>query len=187
MGNPTTVVRRKERYLRGVGRYKRSAPKQTFMNNIDTYGQEIDSTYRIITDPFFEKRLQAFDPNLKLMFDQNKKRWVILEKAGDKSGWNCIIKCEFKDGTERPLGNWVFEKLRRYRDIHELKMRMGVDGWLNKLRAEAFYQKDKLNEEASVDHQLALRDDITQWRKASKELHKLPVADATAGYPKVNV
>ena len=152
----------------------------------DTYGQNIESTYLVLGDPTFERRLKQFDPRLKLMFDQNLKRWVVLEEAYDGSGWNCIIKCQNPDKSPRPVGDWVFEKLHKYRQVYEFKVRQGIDNWLHGLRRELEYQQQIESEKASREHQDMLRDDLTQWRKASKELQGMPANDATAGYRKVN-
>lgn len=152
---------------------------------LDTYGQRIDQAYLVITDPFFERRLKAFDPALKLSFDQMSKRWVILEKAPDGSGFNCIIKAEYPDKTERPLGEWVFEKLHKYRQIYELKVKMGASQWLDDLKRQALENRQKEEEKISLEHQALIRDDLISWRKASRELQNMPTSDITAGYRKV--
>lgn len=166
-----------------LGRAPTALPKHRFM--INTYGQEINSAYRILTDPLFERRLKSFDPRLKLMFDQSTERWVILEEAYDNTGWNCIIKCENPDKTPRPLGDWVFAKLHAKRQMYELKRRMGSDSWMDSLISEAKSQKQKIEDKNSQDHQLMIKDDLIQWRKASKEIQNQPASDAVAGYRKV--
>lgn len=133
----------------------------------------------------FERRLKQFDPRLKLMFDQQSKRWVILEQSYDNSGWNCILKAEDKNGNEKPLGEWVFNVLYVKRHNWEEKQRMGASRWLEELKYKANKFKEKERSSISDDHQAMLRDDVMQWRKASKELQGLPVSDATAGYRKV--
>jgi len=151
----------------------------------DTFGQEIEQTYSVIlTDPNFERRLKAFDPRLKLMFDQGSKRWIVLEWAYDNSGWNRILVAEDKEGNPKPLGEWVFNRLFVYRQRYEAKRDIGVDQWFKNLVYEADKEKEKKSENWSDNHQAMLREDITQWRKASKELKNEPIADATAGYPK---
>lgn len=151
----------------------------------DTYGRPINGTYQVISDPSFERRLHAFDPRLKLMFDQVSKRWVILEQAYDNSGWNVILKAENKDGTERPLGEWVFNSLYVKRHNWEHAAKVGAAKWIDDLKYQLEKKREKEREKFSDDHKAMLRDDVLQWRKAAKELQGLPVSDARAGYRKV--
>jgi len=149
----------------------------------DETGRRIDATYKIISHDF-ERRLKQFDPRLKLVFDQGRDRWVILEQAYDNSGWNIIITAEDNDGNPQPLGEWVFNKLWVYRQRWAAKQRMGTDKWLDKLANEAKAQKDKMQADASDENRAMIRDDITQWRKAAREVAGDPASDAKAGYRK---
>jgi len=151
---------------------------------LDTMGQRVDEIYTIMTDPTFERRLKAFDPRLKLMFDQASKRWVILEWAYDNSGWNIILKCEDSEGKPKPLGDWVFNKLYAYRQNWITMAEGGVDNWLNSLSSQADEYKRKKDEEASSKHIDMILDEINEWRRAARELDGLPKSDVTAGYPK---
>ncbi len=156
------------------------------LSNLDTLGRKVEQTYsRIITDPTFENRLRAFDPKLKLMFDQGTKKWTILEWAYDNSGWNIILVAEDSKGEAKPLGEWVFNKLYVWRKKWEEKAQVGADKFLDNLIVEAAVQKEQMRQAASDDHQAMLKDDIIQWRKVSKELNNQPVNDATAGYRKI--
>lgn len=151
---------------------------------LDNNGQPIT---RLLTDPAFEARLKTFDPNLELVFDQTRERWMVLEKALDGSGtYNIIIIAEDKDKQPKPLGEWVFNTLYVYRQRYDEKVRVGVDNWLNGLADEAKRQKAEMEEKASQDNVDRIKDDITSWRKASKEIQGLPVSDVTAGYRKIN-
>ncbi len=153
---------------------------------LDNLGQRLDRYSVVLTDPTFEARLKRFDPNLKLMFDQVKKRWIVLEKAYDGSGFNVLLVCEDKATKEPvPLGEWVFMTLYAWRKEYERKRGMGIDKWLNDLKNEAISQKEEIAEKASQDNVDLIKDEIIQWKKASKELQGLPVADATAGYRKI--
>lgn len=153
--------------------------------HLDTYGREVKEAYRVLTDVSFERRLYAFDPRLKLMFDQVSERWTILEKAYDNSGWNCILKAENKDGSPKPLGDWVFNSLYVKRHNYDVKARIGCDRWLDALKYEAEIQRKKEASNISDDNQAMLRDDVLQWRKAAKELQGFSASDAKAGYRKV--
>lgn len=154
--------------------------------SIDTYGQKIQETYSLIlTDPTLENRIKNFDPNLKLMFDQVKKRWVINEWAQDNSGWNCILIAQDKEGNPEPLGEWVFQALRVKRDAWEKKMAMGANAYFKHLIDKADSQKRKMAESASLENQDMIRDDIISWRKAAKEIGKGVASDVTAGYRKI--
>lgn len=155
------------------------------LSSIDNFGQRIDQNYSLIlTDASFEKRLKIFDPNLKLMFDQSRKRWTVMEWARDHSGWNVILVAEDKEGNPEPLGEWVFKALRIKRDAWEKKMAMGANTWFNHMMDKARDQKNKLAAEASRENVDMIKDDIIQWRKAAKEFEKGVPSDVTAGYAK---
>ena len=153
---------------------------------IDTFGHKISESYtRVLVDPFFERRLKLFDPNLCLMFHRFRERWMVLEKSPAGVGYNIIIVAEHPDTKHpRPLGDWVFEKLYKYRQMHDLKMKRGVNNWFKDLESQAFSQKNEIEQKISSDHQDMIKDDLLQWKKISKEYQNLPVSDAKAGYPK---
>lgn len=153
---------------------------------LDTYGNNIRERYNLIlTEPYFERRLKAFDPNLRLTFDQIKKRWTILEKAYDRAGFNVLIVAEDEQGNPKPLGDWVFNKLFVWRKRWEAKAAMGAEKYWENLVAQAVQQEFEIEARSSDDHQALLREDVTQWKKCSKELQGIPVSDATAGYRKI--
>lgn len=149
---------------------------------IDYAGNTYSTT--ILTDPYFEKRLKAFDKNLRLVFDQNKKRWTVLEKLQDNSGWRVLLRCENEFGEALPVGDWV---------IHELgKMRLNWESaisnpneWFSKLISESDAQKKQISDKASINHKAMLMEDIVSWRKAAREIQNLPSSDVTAGYRKL--
>lgn len=149
---------------------------------LDTYGRKTDEIYTVIADPTFERRLKEFDSNLKLMFDQESKRWVILEWAYDNSGWNIILKCEDKEGNPKPLGDWVFNKLFVFRQAWIAKMDKGPDKWLDDLVAECKDIKQEQEQKSAVARQDAILDDITEWKKAAREFDGGCANDVTAGY-----
>lgn len=149
-----------------------------FEMQTDTHGQKISETYRVISEPSFERRLKAFDPRLKLMFDQKKERWVILEAAYDNSGWNIILKAEDRNGNPKPLGEWVFNSLYVKRKRWEALNAMGAEKWLQNLKDQALDWRASESRKISEDHQAQIRDDIWQWRRAAKEIQNLPTADA---------
>ena len=149
---------------------------------LDTYGRKFDDVYQIITDPSFEKRLKLFDRNLKLVFDQQSKRWVILEWALDGSDWNIILKAEDKEGNTRPLGQWVFNTLFAYRQNYIAKREMGADKWFESLAEEANTNNTVADSKASKAHQEQILDDIVEWRKAAREFDGGCANDVTAGY-----
>lgn len=153
---------------------------------LDTFGNRVQERYNVIlTEPYFESRLRAFDRNLKLCFDQVRKRWTVLEKAYDRPGYNVLIVAEDEQGNPKPLGEWVFNKLWVCRKRWEEKSQMGADAWFRKLILQADCEVKEIEQKGSEDSQAMLREDITQWRKCSKELQNLPVADAKAGYRKI--
>lgn len=151
---------------------------------LDTYGQQTDEIYTIISDPTFERRLKQFDPRLKLMFDQQAKRWVILEWAYDNSGWNIILKAEDREGKPMPLGDWVFNKLFVFRQQWLAKAEKGVDRWLEDMKEECEDIKAEQARKASENQQNKILDDINDWRRGARELDNRPKSDVTAGYPK---
>lgn len=156
------------------------------MQNADGLGQKFGETYSLIlTDPTFERRLKQFDPNLKLMFDQNRKRWCILEWAPDQSGWNLLITAQDDKGEAKPLGEWVFNKLYVWRHNYELRAK-NPNQFFDDLMWKADWQKNTIETQISLDHQHLLSQERNEWRKAWKEINNLPKSDVTAGYPKIN-
>lgn len=155
-------------------------------NTQDRAGQLIGETYStVLQDPFFERKLKGFDPNLRLVFDQIRKKWVVLEAALDGSGWNIILTCEDEKGNSKAPGEWVMNRLFVYRQRYEEKQRMGVDNWFERLKSDLDAHVAKEEQKISDEYQARLREDVVQWRKAAKELDNLPPSDATAGYRKV--
>lgn len=153
--------------------------------NQDVLGRKFGDRYSLIlTDPNFERRLRAFDPNLKLMFDQVKKRWTVLEWAPDNSGWNIILVAEDNDERAKALGDWIFNRLYVYRHRYEAR-RQDPNSFFRGLMDETDRQQTEIDRKSSDDHKHILKDDISQWRKASKELRNRPVSDAVAGYRKI--
>ncbi len=138
----------------------------------------------ILTDPYFENRLKMFDPSLRLIFDQTKRRWTILEKAHDNSGWNCILVAEDSRGEPKPLGEWVFNRLFVYRNNYEAKRDGRVDNWLKRFQYEEELQKQKIQQALADDSEAGIREDISQWRKELSGFLGKPRSDAIAGYRK---
>lgn len=153
--------------------------------NEDRLGGKFGETYSLIlTDPTFETRLKQFDPALKLMFDQIKKRWVVLEWAPDNSGWNIILKAE-ENGQPRALGEWVFKELHEMRRKYDEKHGNPDQFWRD-LIWKADWQKDMIDTKVSIDHQHLLSEERNEWRRAWRELNNLPTSDVTAGYPRIH-
>lgn len=156
-------------------------------NALDTHGRPACKQYSFgkILNASFERRLKSFDPNLKLVFDQTKQRWTILEWALDNSGWNIIIRAEDEHGNEKPLGEWVFNKLWVWRNQGEERNRIGAGRWLDNFDYEAEKQKTQILESHSREFRGRIVDDINQFRKALKIANNEAPSDVTAGYPKV--
>lgn len=153
--------------------------------NVDRFGNQFGKDYSLIlTDPSFERRLRSFDSNLKLMFDQNKKRWVVLEWAPDGSGWNRILLCEDDFGNPQPVGDWIFGILRDYREQYDLKHKNFNAWWLG---LEYQRNQNEINADSSwaKSSREYVKDDMISWKKAYRELNNLPSSDVTAGYRKV--
>lgn len=151
----------------------------------DVLGNKLGQVYStILTDPTFERRLKAFDPNLKLLFDQKKKKWTILENAPDGSGWNKILVSE-DDRTKEPkaVGEWIFERLWEFRNMYEHRHK-NPNQYFNDLMYRADQQATEIQRQGSINHKNKLLDDRNEWRRAARELKNLPKSDVTAGYPK---
>lgn len=151
--------------------------------NEDKLGRKFGERYStILTDPTFERRLKLFDPSLKLMFDQVKKRWRILEWAPDNSGWNILMTAE-ENGEPRPLGEWVFNTLYVWRHNYNLK-RDNPEQYWNDLMHTQKEQVSQLEAKHSDDGKHRILEERNEWRKAARELKNFPKSDVTAGYPK---
>lgn len=149
---------------------------------IDTHGRQLNDGYTILMDPTFENRLKNFDPNLILVFDQIRKRWVVMEKALDGSGHNILIVAEDDHGNPKPLGEWVFNALFVYRARHEEKHRMGADQWIAQLKHQAEYENAKSAVKASQTAKEMIVDDINVWRRGIAELNNEPTSDIGVHY-----
>lgn len=151
--------------------------------NQDILGNKFGERYStFLVDPAFEARLRLYDPQLKLMFDQVTKRWVILVWAEDNSGWQILMKCEDDFGNPMPLGDHVFTHLNWMRRQYEEK-RKSPTVFLDSLIEKAEAYKEKRSKELSEEAQYRVRHDISQWRKAFNNHSKLSPSDAIAGYP----
>lgn len=152
----------------------------------DILGNKFGERYNTyLVDPAFERKLKAYDPKLKLMFDQFSKRWAILVWREDNSGWQILMKCEDDFGNPMPLGDAVFEHLNWMRQRYNEKHR-NADGFYESLLSQADDYKEKLQKKIAQENQYKIRTDFTQWRKGFDELNNLPKADAIAGYPKIH-
>lgn len=138
----------------------------------------------ILTDPTFESRLKAFYPYLKLSFDQFRRRWCVLEWSPANQDWNVLIVAEEEDGSPKPLGEWVFNRLFVYRLNYERRLH-NPNQYLDDLLYEADKQAEAIEAKTSADHMAQLSDERNEWRKAYRELNNLPTSDVTAGYRKV--
>lgn len=151
----------------------------------DILGNKFGERYsNVIVDPSFERRLNAYDPQLKLMFDQFSKRWVILVWREDNSGWQILMKCEDDFGNPMPLGDHVFEHLNWMRKRYDEKYK-DSNRFFDGLLSQADDYKEKQSRKIAEENQYKIRTDIAQWRKGFNELQNLPKADAIAGYPKI--
>lgn len=137
----------------------------------------------MILDPVFERRLKAFDDRLKLMFDQNKKRWVILEWSPAYQQFNHLITAEDENGNPKPLGEWVFNQLFVSRHNHEVKMK-DSNQFFSNLVSLADTQKEMIESKSRAERIYKQTQNINQWRKAWRQATNRPVSDVTAGYPK---
>lgn len=151
----------------------------------DRLGNKIGETYStMLVDPYFERRLKSFDSNLKLMFDQIKKRWTILEFAPDGSGWNIIYTAEDDFGNAMPLSDYIFDDLKDMRLKYDLRYK-NPNAYFDSLIAESERQKQEIEMKSSIEHRAKLLDDINDWRRANRELNNRPKSDVTAGYNKI--
>lgn len=151
----------------------------------DILGNKFGERYSLImTDPTFERRLKAYDPNLKLMFDQFTKRWAILVWREDNTGWQVLMKCEDDFGNPMPLGDEVFVQLNWMRKQYDEKYK-NCNSFYEKLLTQADEYKEKQERKMSEENQYRIRTDWVQWRKGFDRLKNLPSSDATAGYRKI--
>lgn len=151
----------------------------------DRLGRPFGEKYSLILqDPHFERRLKAFDPNLKLVFNQVNKRWVILEWAMDNSGWNVLLTAEDDQKNPLPLGEWIFNKLYVWRHNY-LEKRKNPDQWWKNLEIEAEQQQLMMDAASSRSNQAILIDEVNEYRRAARELRNEPTSDVTAGYQKI--
>ncbi len=157
-------------------------------NALDTYGKPACRVYnfgRILADNSFEQRLKCFDPNLKLVFDNTRQRWTILEWALDNSGWNIVMRAQDDEGNPKPLGEWMLNQLYVWRHNNSRQRDVGIIQW----EKESDYEMEKQKAAILAGHSREFRgrivDNINQFRRGHKEMINESTADVTAGYPKV--
>lgn len=151
----------------------------------DRFGNEFGKEYTtILTDPAFEMKLKQFDPNLRLFFNKEVKRWVILEWALDCSGWNVIFIFEDDYKHPMPVGDWVFMHLREMRNTNERLRKNPKQFFLDtyNLSDRQFDQEDRRIDDETRH---LLREHRNEFRKGWRALNKMPLADVTAGYRKI--
>lgn len=152
--------------------------------NEDILGNKFGEVYRIMTDHTFERRLEQYDPNLKLMFDQRSKRWKILEWSRDNSGWRILMTLEDDFKNPASPGDWVFFHLHDMRKKYEEHARRG-DNWIVDRMNECDDYREKKQQKLSEETQYKIKNDIIFWKKAAAEFLNEPKSDVTAGYPKI--
>lgn len=146
----------------------------------DIFGHEYT---RIIKDPTFEARLKNFDPNLRLLFDQTDKRFKILEKRPDNSGWNIIVSLLPGEELDQNILNLLWTRRKEYQDKNISEKPLA---WHKSFISEANNIRSKIDSKSSENHKHRLMDDRISWRKAAREIRNFPASDVTAGYPKIN-
>ncbi len=150
----------------------------------DILGNEYVRCGVILTDPTFERRLKAFDQRLELVFDQFKKKWVILEWSPPSQAYNRLIVCEDDEGNPKPLGQWIFQKLYVWRHNYEVTSRNIDQRWLE-LENERDEQIKVIDKNVSNNLQAIIGDGRNLFRKINRYIRNEPISDVTAGYPKV--
>lgn len=149
----------------------------------DALGRDIGANHIVLTDIDFERRLRIFDPNLRLIFNKSKERWVILEKRLDGM-YNTVFALEDRDGNSMPPGEWVLNKLLVFK--HNADMIRGDPNGFWKDWDYYKEHRDAVSERSIRDDSIhRIVDDILTWRKAIRKAQGLPVGDVTAGYRKV--
>lgn len=151
----------------------------------DRFGNLFEKDYvTILSDPFLERKLKDFDERLKLVYNKEKDRWVILEWALDNSGWNVIYIFEDDFGNKMPPGEYVLMHLKDMRDNNDA-LRADVDQYF--LNLENKVEDLTFKEEAKIGdlHKHLIREHINPIRKAFRSINNKPTADITAGYRKI--
>lgn len=128
--------------------------------------------------------LNQFDPTLRLWFSERRSRWFIVQLLPGNKYPQTVMCLQDKDGNAKPFGNWAIATLWNMRCKMETK-----DDW-NKYFDNLEYEMKKQEAiEKQKSHELAqdmIVDNITQWRKAEKEICGGSVSDVTAGYQKID-
>lgn len=141
----------------------------------------------ILTDLDFENRLKRFDPSLYLRFNKLSKMWMVLERCPDGTGYNVLIECKHDDGTPKPLGEWVFNRLFVMRHNYEFKRseeEKNSGAWFNHYMYESERNKERELKKLSHENILHHVDDVNLYKKFWRHINKQPTSDVTAGYRK---
>lgn len=140
--------------------------------------------YWIMPDSTWDMRLKAFDPNLRLVFDQLTKRWKIIENALDGDGVNIVLTLEDCEGNAQPFGEWIFGALRDFRNkAYEAKR--NLDQFLLGEENEAQRQRSEMERKCDEIGDYFAKHEKREYGKIMNLLRGDPVSDISAGFRKI--
>lgn len=138
-------------------------------------------TQYLIANPHWESQLQDFDPNLKLLLDKDRKRWVIAEFMPGNAYPNILFYLEDEKGNEKPFGPWVLNKLfvkqQRWLAYQRGGGKPDVDQYLKDMKYQNEKNVEKSEDKNHDERSYQISHDITKWRRAIAEMNNEPVSD----------
>lgn len=83
-------------------------------------------------DRGFVKQLKRLDPDLDVVWNRFKERWIIIERGKETGRWHIVMRVQNEDGSYRPLDNRILKDLERVRFMFN----QGVKAFCDQLEAE---------------------------------------------------
>lgn len=127
-----------------------------------------------MTQPCYENRipdaefvywLKKFDPDLRVVWNPVRGRWVIMERNRLTSGENCILVWETEDKGYRDLDRGIAIRLQAMSAKYS-QMIVDPQRYITELENKAAFQHNDIVRQVSNDIQGMIVDDIGSWRKA---------------------
>lgn len=142
--------------------------------------KSIESQYLVI-NPVWERQLQDFDQNLKLLLDKSNQRWLVAEFLPGNPYPNVLFYLEDDKGEPKAFGPWVLNKLFVKQERWKVYQRSNgpdIEQYIKDKQYEAELSVQEADERAHDEDSYKISHDISKWRQAVAAMNNEPVNDA---------
>lgn len=116
-----------------------------------------------IPDAEFAAWLKRFDPDLRIVWNPIRSRWVIMERNRLTGGENCILVWENADKSYRDLDRGIAIRLQGMKDKYN-RIIVDPQRYISQLERTAEFQHDDAIRRVGNDIKAMIVDDIDSWR-----------------------